>query len=127
MSRSEQENCASNDRTSNIQPTQSTRIRRLNDQFRRAFSGGKILITCGVQALDPNLVQEILLAVRQFDQFDAANDPYNVHDFGSLSLGQQRLCWRIDCYDQSIEFGSRDPSDEAQTVRVLTVMLTSEY
>ena len=126
MPRSDQENCASNDHRSGVQRHRSN-IRRYNDKFRRSFNGGKILLTCGVQALDPVLVQEILLAVQQFDQFDSANDPYNEHDFGTLSLGRQRLCWKIDYYDKSMQFGSSDPSDEDQTVRVLTVMLTSEY
>ncbi|MCP5386899.1 MAG: DUF3768 domain-containing protein [Novosphingobium sp.] len=30
-------------------------------------------------------------------------------------------------YDPSLTYGSDDPADPAQTTRVLTVMLTSEY
>lgn len=127
MPRSEQENCASNERLSNSPPRGSSRIRRLNDKFRRSFDGGKVLITCGVRALGPVLVQEIVLAVRRFDQFTPANDPHDEHDFGSFSSGRQRLCWKIDYDDQSMQFDSSDPSEEAETIRVLTIMLKSEY
>lgn len=127
MSRSDQENCASNNSRSIDLPHRSSRTRRLNDKFRTSFQGGKVLITSGVRALGSILVHEILKTVRQFDRFDQANDPYNEHDFGSFSSGGQRVCWKIDYYDQSMQFGSSDPSNEAETVRVLTVMLTSEY
>ena len=39
----------------------------------------------------------------------------------------ERIFWKIDYYDPSLDFGSEIPSDPAQTVRVLTIMLASEY
>jgi len=127
MSGSEQHNCASNASTAIVQQHRSNRIRRLNDNFRRSFQGGKVLITSGVQGLGPVFVQEILLAVQQFEQFAPGNDPYEEHDFGAFSSGRQRLCWKIDYYDPSMQSGSRDPSNRIETARVLTVMLVSEY
>jgi len=37
------------------------------------------------------------------------------------------MFWKIDYYDRSLEYGSNDPADPSQTVRVLTIMLASEY
>ena len=127
MSGSEQHNCASSKPQAIVQQHRSSRIRRLNDNFRRSFQGGKVLITSGVQGLGPVLVQEILLAVQQFDQFAPGNDPHEEHDFGAFSSGRERVCWKIDYYDRTLQHGSNDPSIGAETVRVLTVMLVSEY
>jgi hypothetical protein len=35
--------------------------------------------------------------------------------------------WKIDYFDLKLELGSDDPADPAATVRVLTVLLPSEY
>ena len=47
------------------------RIRDLNDAFRRTFSGGKVMMTCGVAEL-PNMVKaKALQLVAAFDQLRA--------------------------------------------------------
>lgn len=127
MSGSEQQTCVSNTYTSVVQQHRSNRIRRLNDNFRRSFEGGKVLITSGVQTLGPVVVHEVLHSVQQFDQFAPGNDPYEEHDFGAFTLGRQRLCWKIDYYDPSLQSSSSDPSNRIETARVLTVMLLAEY
>ena len=70
---------------------------------------------------------KILDAVAKFDRFDADNDPYGEHDFGSVDLGTARLFWKIDYYDQALANHSPDPADPARTKRVLTIMLAEEY
>ncbi|WP_347339793.1 DUF3768 domain-containing protein [Bradyrhizobium rifense] len=55
------------------------------------------------------------------------HDPYSEHDFGSVSVDGTNLFWKIDYYDLSLQYGSNDPSDPAQTARVLTIMLAEEY
>jgi hypothetical protein len=45
------------------------RIRALNDDFRRAFVGGVVLITAGVEALPEERRRSLLQKVRQFDAF----------------------------------------------------------
>ena len=45
----------------------------------------------------------------------------------AFTLDGERLNWKIDYYDQSMESGSEDPSDATQTRRVLTVLLAEEY
>ena len=40
----------------------------------------------------------------------------------------EKIVWKIDYYaDKSCRFGSEDPSDPAQSFRVLTIMLAPEY
>jgi hypothetical protein len=102
-------------------------IRELNDRFRASFDGGKVLVTCGIQTLGPEATAVILHEVARFDDFTPANDPHGEHDFGALEWRDQTILWKIDYYDENLEFASADPSDPAQTARVLTIMLASEY
>jgi hypothetical protein len=37
------------------------------------------------------------------------------------------LFWKIDCYDDKLEWGSPDPVDPAVARRVLTILLADEY
>lgn len=99
----------------------------LNDAFRKTLSGGKVLMTSGVAALPTDVVAMAIRKVVTFDGFTADNDPYGEHDFGSFDLAGHRFMWKIDCYDSRCEFGSDDPADPAKTMRVLTIMLASEY
>ncbi len=62
-----------------------------------------------------------------FDAFTPDNDPHGERDFGSFEHEGERIFWKIDYYDRSLQFGSEDPSDPRQTRRVLTIMLASEY
>src|SRR5436853_6596698 len=103
------------------------RIRGLNDAFRRTFSGGKVMLTSGVNALPQLVKARALQLLATFDQFVEDNDPHGEHDFGSFELAHWRLFWKIDYYDECCEFGSEDPSDPKRTTRVLTLMLSSEY
>lgn len=99
----------------------------LNDAFRTTFLSGTICVTAGLHLLGDEFVKEALLAVREFDAFDEANDPYHEHDFGSLTVQGRKLFWKIDYYDPSLVNGSEDPADVRVTRRVLTVMLAEEY
>ena len=106
----------------------ATKIRELNDNFRQhAFGNGSILITAGVQALGEEKMLAVSSAVIAFDEFTPDNDPYGEHDFGSLEIAGEKIFWKIDYYDRSMEMGSPDPADEVVTHRVLTIMLASEY
>jgi hypothetical protein len=102
-------------------------IRTLNDRLRQTGSGGTIQITSGLAALGPGLVFKILAAVAAFNQFTPDNDPWGEHDCALLTVGDQTILWKIDYYDQSRSSLSPDPADPTLTVRVLTVMLASEY
>ncbi len=83
------------------------------------------MITRGVAALD--CIDAVLEAVRSYSTFNANNDPYGEHDFGSFTVAGERLFWKFDYYDSDMQMASLDPSDDTITVRVLTIMLVDEY
>jgi hypothetical protein len=103
------------------------RIRALNDEFRRTFVGGAVMITAGAEALPPDQRKSLLAKVRAFDVFTDDNDPHGEHDFGAVDEGGVRYFWKVDCYDRATEFGSPDPANPAVTTRVLTIMRADEY
>jgi Protein of unknown function (DUF3768) len=107
--------------------SRTDRIRELNDAFRITLEGGKCLFTAGVSDMGVPFATAALAAVKAFDDFTPDNDPYGEHDFGLFEIGEERLFWKIDYYDNSLQFGSNDPADPARTKRVLTIMLAEEY
>ena len=100
---------------------------RLNDAFRRQPTSGTLVCTAGVFALGQEALPAILQLVQAFDAFTPDNDPYGEHDFGALSWRGERLFWKIDYFDRTMRFASPDPLDPAVTMRLLTIMLASEY
>lgn len=107
--------------------TRTARIALLNDALRKACFGGTLLFTAGVQRLGPVFLTHVLEALRHYDDFREDNDPHGEHDFGKLIVSGEEMFWKIDYYDQNLEFGSEDPADANLTRRVLTVMLVEEY
>lgn len=107
-------------------------IAALNDAIRRSgpfssVANGQWMLTAGVIDRGQAFASRVILAVMTFDAFTPDNDPYGEHDFGSLEVADQRVFWKIDYYDVSLECGSPDPADISVTRRVLTIMLASEY
>ena len=109
------------------QTAKTARIRELNDAFRTTFSGGRVMLTVGVDSLPSDVKAKVLRSVASFSTFTADNDPRGEHDFGNFEVGGKRFFWKIDYYDRAMEYGSEDPSDPEQTTRVMTVMLAEEY
>ena len=101
--------------------TKAAAIAKLNDEFRR--SGHMVTITEGVQVLDD--LSGLLEEVRWFNDFNEDNDPYHEHDFGTVYWQGQKVFWKVDYYDQRLEYGAGPLSKDCR--RVLTVMLASEY
>lgn len=110
-----------------IELERSASIRKLNDLLRVQHAGGQLHVTDGICRLGHFYLPVILKAVRDFDAFTPGNDPYDEHDFGSLTVLDQRIFWKIDYWDERMRFGSPDPADPDVTTRVLTIMLASEY
>ncbi len=113
--------------TSDVLDAETLAIRSLNDQLRSSFSGGRVVMTQGVNALADATIANVLRAVRGFDDFSEDNDPYGTHEFGMLEIEGERVMFKIDAYDQNLEYGSPDPADPTVTTRVLTILLASEY
>ena len=106
---------------------QAARIRLLNDVLRETMMGGQIVFTQGVRSLPTDQIATVMRKVREFNAFTKDNDPHAEHDFGAFNVHGQKLFWKIEYYDKSMERGSDDPSDISKTCRVLTIMLASEY
>jgi|SRR5882672_11677130 len=81
----------------------------------------------GINALDPADQSRIREKVELFNAFNPGNDPYGERDMGFFEHNGIAVMWKIDYYDKALECGSEDPSDPAQTTRVLTIMLREEY
>jgi hypothetical protein len=106
----------------------TSRIAELNDRFRGTLGGeGKRLMTAGIVSLPFAEQAAIIGKVMNFDSFTEDNDPHGEHDFGAFEHVGQRIFWKIDYYAPDMEHGSENPADPKQTVRVLTIMLASEY
>jgi hypothetical protein len=103
----------------------TTKIRNLNDLARTTFLGCRLMITSGIRAMEG--LDAVLGKVRNFDDFSEDNDPYAEHDFGSFRHHGETIFWKIDYYNRTLTAGSEDPANPEATIRVLTVMLSSEY
>ena len=104
------------------------RIAALNDLCRTAMGvAGRVFQTPGICAMSPEDRSAIREKVELFSEFTPDNDPHGERDFGSFVHADGKIFWKIDYYDRTLTAGSEDPSDPAQTVRVLTIMLASEY
>ena len=109
----------------------TTKIRSLNDAFRQRLpktgKGHRLIVTDGLGALTIEQFANLLLAVKLFSDFGPDNDPHGEHDFGSIEQDGTRYYFKIDYFDQWMQFASKDPTDPSVTTRVLTIMLASEY
>ena len=112
-------------------------ISRLNDWLREhltAPGSNRVVITSGIADLigDVSLFRnfrkraELLRAVRDFDAFDDAIDPYGEHDLGRFEFEGAACYWKIDYYNNDLTAGSENPADPLQTTSVLTIMRVDE-
>ncbi len=73
----------------------------------------------------------MLAARRAFKDFNGDNDSWGEHDMGALDVVidgvPERIFFKLDYYDLTMTQHSDDAADPAKTVRVLTIMLASEY
>lgn len=85
------------------------------------------MATTGVIELGADRMAKVIKAVREFEEFNEGNDPYEEHDFGAVEVEAIRISWKIDYYDNHFTYQSPDPANPEVTERVLTIMLASEY
>ena len=89
---------------------------------------GQLMITAGIAALPGEVQADLVMAVMAFDDFNEDNDPHGEHYFGTINHPVAgKVFWKIDLFDTSLQFYTPDPTDPAETVRVLTIMLAEEY
>lgn len=86
----------------------------------------RIAFAIALYFLDSETIALILDAVLTYDQFDEGIDPYEEHDTGRFTVGDEDYYWKIDYYDRNVEFHSPDPVDPSVTIRVLTIMRVDE-
>ena len=91
------------------------------------MSGGLVHMTNGIAALGLPTVNAIFQAISAFNAFTPDNDPWGEHDCAVMEFEGHRIIWKIDYYDRTRTYHSPDAADPKVTVRVLTVMLASEY
>ena len=74
----------------------AARIRELNDQLRCKATGGRIVITCGIEALGADGVRNVLVSVAKFDDFTEDNDPWGEHDCAVLTVHGRRIIFKAE-------------------------------
>lgn len=100
-------------------------IRELNDSFRQRHTDGNI--TQAVVRLTGGLFMDLLDAVSSISSFDDKRDPHGEHGVGKLNWLGEEVLWKIDYWDETLFAPSPDPAYPNVTVRMMTVMLSSEY
>lgn len=98
-----------------------------NDLLRKTLrpkGNERIFLTAGVN--DHPLRDQILEAIKGHDTFSSDNDPYGEHDFGAVTVNEEKFFFKIDYYDSNLEFGA-DPLEDEDFVRVLTIMRAEDY
>jgi hypothetical protein len=115
--------------TTPTSPSQTERIRALNDDLRQNISRGRChaVMTAGIAALGPEAVSRIVKTIEVYDDFCHANDPHEEHDFGSFEAEGHTILFKIDYYDSDMVMHSPNPADPTVTERVITIMLAEEY
>lgn len=122
-----QNNKEQNTNNINRYPDTTARIRQLNDHLRTTHTGGRIMLSAGMRALDGATINQIIQSIAQFSDFNERNDPYGEHDCAIIKVEDVNVLWKIDYYDETLTLHSPDPTDDNVTLRILTVMLADEY
>ena len=103
----------------------SAKIAELNDKARQNLSNYSF--TQGVRGLNREQLNDLIKLVKGFNDFTEENDPHHEHDMGKIEFNGESYFFKIDYYDNQLEYGSAFPEDESITRRVITVMETDEY
>ena len=122
---------------------QTERVRALNDLARlgqnanaRFVFTATLLATLTAHAPDPvaNKIatvaaQRSLITAIRTAEFKPDNDPYGEHDFGSFMLGDTKILWKIDVYenDGTFSYGAEHPENPDTSFRLVTFMLPQDY
>jgi len=114
----------------------SEKIAKLNDAFRQSLGSPLVAVnpknqvntTQGIwDCFNNEEISSIFQDIKSFNNFTEGDNPYGEKDFGSLERKGRSIFWKIDYYDNNLEYHSPDNTNPEVTKRVLTVMLASEY
>jgi len=115
------------------------RIADLNDWLRHHITSpgqNRVMMTRGIANLigDVSIFRnfrkraELMRVIRDFENAEEATSfSARERDMGWFQFESERCMWKIDYYATDMLHGSEDPADPDRTVRVLTIMLLSEY
>ena len=70
-------------------------------------------------------IDKLLQSVRVYNDFTEKNDPYESHDMGFFEWKGERMIWKIDYFDPTLQHFKDPISPDCK--RIVTVMLASEY
>ena len=123
---------------STIDGPDATVVAAQNDAFRKlACLGetpsqpiqGRMHLTSSLAMAEDGLALEAVQAVGAFDIFELENDPDGWHDFGAVDIRGEKIFWKIDLYeaDSDFRYGAEAPDNPATTMRVLTIMMASDW
>lgn len=113
--------------------SRTERIAILNDRCRQGLDrGARTVITRNCLARiagDKGVVAEILAQAAIMGAVRGASFDRDSpeRDMAAVTVNEVRILFKIDYYDEKLEFGSEDPADAAKTTRVLTIMLPEDY
>lgn len=107
-----------------IADTNDSLRKQLSQDFLRGEDRIRIILTSGVLVTHLS-IDSILLAVASFDSIDETSGGDSEHTFGKINVDDVEMYWKIEYSKYRISPPS-DNADIAKSVRVLTIMLSSE-
>ena len=110
------------------------RIAALNDRARHGLDRtAKLVITricLATIAGDGSALAELAAQARIFAALREWRPPEgdrSERDLGYLQIDGHKLMFKVDYYAPDLKWDCEDPSDPQETIRVITVMLPSDY
>jgi hypothetical protein len=127
-----------NSAASTIDGPDATVVAAHNDAFRKlACLGetpsqpiqGRMHLTSSLAMAEDGLALEAVQAVGAFEIFEPENDPSGWHDFGAVDIRGEKIFWKIDLYeaDSDFRYGAETPDNPTTTMRVLMIMMASDW
>jgi Protein of unknown function (DUF3768) len=99
----------------------------LDDHLRKNPTADIAIMTPGIAALGQAAADRIITTITTFDDFCHANDPGDDHDAASFEAEGRTISFKIDHYERPPVSSSLEPPQQADRVRIITVMLAEEY
>ncbi|MEH6829834.1 MAG: DUF3768 domain-containing protein [Sulfitobacter sp.] len=90
---------------------------------------GRMHVTRSLMEAEDGFMNEAIKATGDFGVFEPENDPDGCHDFGAVDVRGQKVFWKIDLYeaDSDFRYGAENPDNPSITIRVLTIMMASDW